>query len=114
MLQCLKKLGLLLSAISSLSSHAGVTVVQNVSAGATVWPGSPILSTMANPSSATVTECFTNGMTTNNLGQFVGGNTNLSHTFPITVTNHLLQQIDLNAGVGTATANGPNLLLRHH
>jgi hypothetical protein len=40
-----------LSALIALAAtgHAGVTVVQNVSPGATNWLGSPVISTMANP-----------------------------------------------------------------
>src|SRR6185503_19343938 len=45
---------------------AGGVVVQNVSPGATTWPGTPAVSTFANPSSATVAESFNGG----------GGNTN--------------------------------------
>ncbi len=98
----------------SLHSHAGVVVVQNVSPGATAWPGSPILNTMANPSSATVTQCFTNGMTTNGLGQAIRGNTNLAQTFTITGMNYTLQQISLYAGGGTGTGTGTNVSLRLH
>jgi glucuronoarabinoxylan endo-1,4-beta-xylanase len=86
----------------SLPCHAGVTVVQGSSPGATSWPGSPTITTMANPSSANVAETFTNGNTLN---------TNLSQTFTITTTNYVLQTIDIYAGGGTGTGTGTNLTL---
>ncbi len=96
------KIPLALACFVGLSAFAGVTVTQNVSPGATSWPGSPILSTMANPSaSATVGESFNGG----------GGNTNLSETFTITTTNYLLQTIDIYASGGSGTVNGTNLVL---
>ncbi len=84
------------------SVHAGVNVVQNVSPGATSWPGSPIISSVANPASDTVPEGF-NG---------VGGNTNLSETFTITTTNIVLQTIDIYvSGLGQGTGPGTNVTL---
>ena len=62
-----------LALIAAQSCFAGVVVVQNVSPGATTWPGSPTISTFANPSSATTAESFNGG----------GGNTNLSQTFTV-------------------------------
>jgi hypothetical protein len=85
-----------------LSSRAGVTIVQNVSPGATSWPGSPLLSTVANPSTASVIESFNGG----------GGNTNVSQTFTITTTNCTLQTIDIYAGNGSGTGSGTNLVLK--
>ena len=61
--------------LAILSVRAGVTVTQNVSPGATSWPGSPILATVSNPASqATTGESFNGG---------TGGNTNISQTFTI-------------------------------
>ena len=83
--------------------NAGVTVLQNLAPGATSWPGSPIISTVSNPSSqANVPESF-NG---------VGGNTNLSQTFTITTTNYTLQAIDIYAGTGSGTGSGTNIVLK--
>jgi glucuronoarabinoxylan endo-1,4-beta-xylanase len=91
----------LLAAI--LSTHAGVTVTENVSPGATSWPGSPILSTLTNPASqATVGESFNGG---------TSGNTNISQTFTINTTNYTLQTIDLYVASGTGTGSGTNLTL---
>ena len=85
------------------TSLAGVIVTQNVSPGATSWPGSPILQTVDNPSSqATVGESFTG----------VGGCTNYGETFTITSTDYTLQTISLYAGNGTGTGTGTNLTLR--
>ena len=85
------------------TSLAGVTVTQNVSPGATNWPGSPIIQTLGNPSSqATVGESFTG----------VGGCTNYGETFTITATDYTLQTISLYAGNGTGTGAGTNLTLR--
>jgi glucuronoarabinoxylan endo-1,4-beta-xylanase len=83
---------------------AGVTVIENVSPGATNWPGSPLLSTLSNPASqATVGESFNGGT----------GNTNLSQTFTISgTTNYTLQTIDLYAGTGSGTGAGTNVVLR--
>jgi uncharacterized repeat protein (TIGR03803 family) len=81
---------------------AGVVVSQNVSPGATSWPGSPSISTMANPSAtATVIESFNGG----------GGNTNLSQTFTVT-SGCVLQTIDIYAGTGSGTGTGTNLVLK--
>ncbi len=93
----------ILAAIVLLSFpvHAGVTVVQNVAPGATSWPPTPVLSTMANPSSATIQQSFTNS-----------GRTSLGQTFTITGTNYTLQQIDIYAGNGTGNGPGTNLFLR--
>jgi uncharacterized repeat protein (TIGR03803 family) len=86
-----------------LTSLAGVTVTQNVSPGATSWPGSPIIQTVGNPSGqATVGESFTG----------VGGCTNYCETFTITATDYTLQTISLYAGNGTGTGAGTNLTLR--
>jgi glucuronoarabinoxylan endo-1,4-beta-xylanase len=84
-------------------AFSGVTVVQNVSPGATSWPGSPIISTVANPSSSSVIESFNGG---------TGGNTNLSQTFTMTAANSTLQTIDLYAGQGSGTGSGTNLVLK--
>lgn len=88
--------------LAGTAAIAGVAVKENVSPGATTWPGTPIISTVANPSSATVVESF-NG---------VGGNTNLSETFTITTTNYTLQSISIYAGTGSGTGPGTNLTLK--
>ena len=95
--------GLLVLALLPPPSHAGVTVAQNVSVGATTWPGSPLISTVSDPlSQATVSEEFGGPST---------ANTNLSETFTITTTNYTLQTIDIYAGGGTGTGTGTNLTL---
>jgi glucuronoarabinoxylan endo-1,4-beta-xylanase len=89
--------------LAILSVRAGVTVTQNVSPGATSWPGSPLLSTVSNPASqATTGESFNGG---------TGGNTNISQTFTVTTTNYILQTIDLYVGGGSGTGSGTNLSL---
>jgi len=80
--------------------YAGVTVTQNGLAGATSWPGTPVLSTMSNPSAtATVGEGFNSS------------NTNISQTFTVTATNFVLQTIDLYIGGGSGTGSGTNFNL---
>ena len=79
----------------ALGVRAGVVVTENVSPGATSWPGSPVLNTVTNPATTSVGEGF-NG---------VGGNTNLSQTFTITTTNYILQTIDIYAGSGSGTGH---------
>jgi glucuronoarabinoxylan endo-1,4-beta-xylanase len=97
------RVGLLVLALLPPPSHAGVTVAQNVSVGATTWPGSPLISTVSDPSSqATVSEEFGGPST---------ANTNLSETFTITTTNYTLQTIDIYTGGGTGTGTGTNLTL---
>ncbi len=82
---------------------AGVVVTQNVSPGATSWPGSPIIQTVTNPAvQATVGESF----------NAVGGCTNYGQTFTITTTNYILERISVYAGGGTGTGAGTNLTLR--
>ncbi len=83
--------------------EAGVTVTENVSPGATSWPGSPLISTVTNPAGQTsVAESFNGG----------GGNTNLSQTFTVAGTNVTLQTLSLYAGTGTGTGTGATVLLR--
>ncbi len=85
----------------ALPLRAGVTVVQYVSPGATNWPGSPVLDTMANFSTASVGESF-NG---------AGGNTNLSQTFTVATADFALHTIDIFAGIGSGTGSGTNIVL---
>ncbi len=80
----------------------GVTVRQNVAAGATSWPGRPIISTLSNPSAASVLESFNGG----------GGNTNLSQTFTVTGGNFVLQTISIYAGGGSGTSATTNVVLK--
>ena len=76
--------------MSVMFCRAGVTVTQNVSPGATSWPGSPFISTMSNPNTtATVPESFNSA------------NTSIGQTFTVTTTNYVLQTIDVYAGVGS-------------
>ena len=83
--------------ILTLPGRAGITVVENVSPGAKSWPGSPIISTVSNPTNqATVPESFNSA------------NTTISETFTVTTTNYILQTIDIYAGSGnggTVTLN---------
>jgi hypothetical protein len=87
---------------SAISCIAGVIVSQNVGPGATSWPGAPALSTIANPSSAPVSESF----------NAIGGCTNYGQTFTITGSDCTLQSISIYAGAGTGTAAGTNVTLR--
>jgi glucuronoarabinoxylan endo-1,4-beta-xylanase len=85
------------------AAKAGVTVKEDVAAGATSWPGSPIISTLANPFSTSVMETFTgSGQVTTNIGE----------TFTVVAGNFTLQTIDLYAGGGSGTGAGTNLVLR--
>lgn len=79
---------------SAVNAFAGVTVVQNVSPGATSWPGTPLLSTVPNPSAQLV------------VGESFGGATTTSYTQTFTIVgpnNYTLQTINLYAGGGTGT-----------
>jgi uncharacterized repeat protein (TIGR03803 family) len=87
----------------SMPCLAGVIVTENVSPGATSWPGSPIIQTVSNPAGqVSVGESF----------NAVGGCTNYCQTFTIGATNYTLQTISLYAGGGTGTGSGTNLTLR--
>ena len=103
-----RKCVVILLVLSVLPAKGGVTVVQGVAPGATSWPGSPLISTIANPSSATVPQSFTNGAAgfPNS-----GGNSDLSQTFTITTTNYILQTISIYAGGGSGPGAGTNLTL---
>ena len=92
-----------LAGIFCLPAFAGVIVTQNVSPGATSWPGSPIIQTVTNPAVQTAVGESFNG---------VGGCTNYSETFTITATNYTLQTINIYAGGGTGTGAGTNITLR--
>jgi glucuronoarabinoxylan endo-1,4-beta-xylanase len=84
-----------------LPAFAGVVVTENVSPGATSWPGSPIISTVTNPAVQAVTpESFNS----------IGGCTNYAETFTMT-TAATLQTIDIDAGGGSGTGTGTNLIL---
>jgi hypothetical protein len=98
---CRLAFGVLLS-IPAMSCLAGVVVTQNVSPGATSWPGSPIIQTVTNPAVQTAIGESFNG---------VGGCTNYSEIFTITATNYTLQTISIYAGGGTGTGTGTNLTL---
>ena len=84
----------LLSCLLAVHALAGVTVTQNAGPGATNWPGSPILSTAANPASAfTIAEGF--GATATD---------NYAQTFTIAGTgNYTLRTLCLYVGGGTGT-----------
>jgi hypothetical protein len=82
---------------------AGVVVTQNVSPGATSWPGSPVVTTLSNPSSASTPESFNGG----------SGNTNISQTFTVTGGNFTLQTISIYVGTpASGTGGGTNLVLK--
>jgi uncharacterized repeat protein (TIGR03803 family) len=84
------------------SCLAGVTVKQNVSPGATSWPGTPLVQTLGNPASqATVAESFNS----------VPACTNYTETFTISA-NSTLQTISIYAGGGTGTGGSTNIVLR--
>lgn len=74
---------------------AGITVTQNTGAGATAWPGTPLVSTVSNPASqATVGESFSSA-------------TSLGQTFTVPAgSNYTLESIALYAGGGNGTS-GP-------
>lgn len=91
-----------LGIVSAGFCQAGVIVTENVSPGATSWPGSPVISTVANPSASSVIESFNGG----------GSNTNLSQTFTIATGDCTLQTVSLYAGTGSGTGAGTNLVLK--
>jgi glucuronoarabinoxylan endo-1,4-beta-xylanase len=92
---------LLVSLVVQLSSLAGVVVSQNVSPGATSWPGSPLIQSVTNPAVQTVVaESFN-----------ANGATNYCETFTVTTTNYMLQAISIYAGGGTGTGMGTNVTL---
>ncbi len=86
-------------ALGAVSAMAGVNVVQNGGPGATNWPGSPIISTIADPSSSTVGESFNSP------------NTSIGQTFTITTTNYTLTSIEIYAQGGSGTGAGTNITL---
>jgi len=87
--------------VIDLSSLAGIVVNQNVSPGATSWPGSPLIQSVTNPAVQTsVAESFNANWATN-----------YCETITITTTNYTLQTISLYAGGGTGTGSGTNLTL---
>ncbi len=88
---------------AAMPCFAGV-VVSGGSAGATSWPGSPIVQTVTNPAGQTsVSESFNFAPS---------GCTNYAQTFTIGASNYTLQTISLYAGGGTGTGPGTNLTLR--
>lgn len=92
----------ILICVRCVSALAGVTITQNISPGATIWPGSPIIQTVTNPAVQTaVGESFN-----------ANGATNYCETFTITATNYTLQTISIYADGGTGTGTGTNLTLR--
>jgi uncharacterized repeat protein (TIGR03803 family) len=99
----LRGMGIALGATIAASTGAGVIVIQNVSPGATNWPGSPIIQTVSNPAGqATIGESF----------NAVGGCTNYCQTFTVTTTNYTLHTVCVYAGGGTGTSAGTNVTLR--
>jgi len=81
---------------------AGVIVNENVSPGATSWPGSPMAISVTNPASSSVIESFNGG----------GGCTNYTETFTVTTTNWVLDKISIYAGGGSGTSATTNLILK--
>ncbi len=92
----------LLLGLCPVPLFAGVTVLQNTGPGATSWPGTPLLSSAANPQAQlTVTESF-GGATTTSYGQ----------SFTITGgDSYRLQSICLYAGGGTGTTEAATVRL---
>ena len=83
-----------------LSSHAGVSVVENTGTGATAWPGTPILSSAANPNST-----FT-------VGESFSSTTSYDETFTIPAgTNYKLSSIRIFAGEGAGSSVSAPLTL---
>lgn len=78
--------------LAAVSGFAGVTVTQNVSPGATSWPGTPLFSTVSNPASQL------------GVGESFGGATSYTETFTVVgPNNYTLQAINLYAGGGSGT-----------
>lgn len=86
-----------LSIVGSLS--AGVIVSQNTAPAASVWPGTPLVATVATPNTqAFVGESFNGG----------GGTTSYAQTLTVPAgANYTLEALSLYAGGGTGTANAP-------
>ena len=81
-------------------AFGGVTVTQNVSPAATVWPGAPIISTAKNPA------------TDLTVGESFGAAVTNSQTFTIPGTdNYSLDSIALYVGGGTGTTASGKLAL---
>jgi uncharacterized repeat protein (TIGR03803 family) len=92
----------MLAGLLPTSIPAGVVVTENISPGATSWPGTPVITTVTNPAGQTsVGESF----------NAVGGCTNYCETFTIT-SSSTLQTISIYAGQGSGTGTGTNLTLR--
>ena len=95
-------LGFILAGFVPAPARAGVVVSENVSPGATSWPGTPIITTVANPAGQTsVGESF----------NAVGGCTNYCETFTMAASG-TLQMISIYAGQGSGTGTGTNVTLR--
>jgi len=96
-------LAIALLTLAGVPTFAGITVTQNVGAGATSWPATPILSTVSNPSGqATVGESFSGG----------GGSTSYGQTFIVpSGSNRRLQTIYLYVGGGSGTSQNAPLRL---
>lgn len=85
------------------SVRAGVTVMQNIAPGATIWPGAPIIESVVNPAmQASLGESFTG----------VGGCSNYSETFTVVSTNFTLQSICIYAAGGMGTGGGMEITLK--
>jgi hypothetical protein len=73
-------LGLL---VTVTSAFAGIIVTQNVSPGATSWPGIPLVGTVSNPNTqAGVAESFGAGVTNYTQTFTIGGPNNYIHCRP--------------------------------
>jgi O-glycosyl hydrolase len=85
---------------SGIRAFAGVTVTQNAGPGATSWPGTPLLSTVGNPSAQLV------------VGESFGGATTYTQTLTIPgPDNYSLQTIQLYVGGGTGTSASATMQL---
>ena len=94
---CILSLGGALQLLEAVA-FGDITVQQNLGAGATSWPGTPLISTTSAPDS-TVGESFS-GTTTTSIGQ----------TFTLAAgSNYTLQTVYLNAGGGTGTSSSATI-----
>ncbi len=86
--------GALASLLSFASVHAGVVVVENVSPSATAWPGTPLFSSVTNPSTQLI------------VGEGFGGATSYTETFTVAGgNNYTLQSVAVYVGGGSGTSS---------
>jgi glucuronoarabinoxylan endo-1,4-beta-xylanase len=91
---------LVIMILVALQAFAGVTVTENVGAGATSWPGTPVLKTVTNPASQLT------------VGESFSGATSYTETFTIPApNNYTLQTIYLYVGAGNGTTSSNKITL---